>query len=70
MDSFTNCDKEPCGVSEPYVRSNEPFSNWFIGRYCSRCELYSRDSGYYWTADDARDALESGEYGKPTWWDG
>ena len=57
-----SCGKEPCGATGPLICKSA--AGWYIGHWCSRCGPYSRERGYYWSADDARDALESGEYAR------
>lgn len=37
---------------------------YYIGTFCPYCGPYSRESGYYRTADEAQAALDSNSYGR------
>lgn len=36
----------------------------YIGTFCPNCGPYSRESGYYRKWKDAKDAFDSGEFGR------
>lgn len=39
-------------------------AGWYIGTCCDRCGPYSRESGYYPTADAAHNALAAGSFSR------
>ena len=40
-------------------------AGFYIGYFCDMCGPYSRESGYYGSAEEAAAALDSGEFGRP-----
>jgi hypothetical protein len=39
-------------------------AGYFIGTFCGQCGPYSRESGYYSTAEEAQADLDSGDFGR------
>jgi hypothetical protein len=51
-----------CGVMPP-IKVHRSAAGYYIGTWCA-CGPYSRESGYYASADQARGALVRGDYGR------
>lgn len=51
-----------CGQMPP-IKVCSSAAGYYVGSWCG-CGPYSRESGYYRTFEQAREALESGEYGR------
>ena len=39
-------------------------AGYYIGTICDRCGPYSRESDYYETANEAKEDLDNGEFGR------
>jgi hypothetical protein len=39
-------------------------AGWYLGFFCLRCGPYSRESGYYHSAEAAKEALDRGTYSR------